>query len=96
MAKTISNRFITMAYLRKYPTTRSSRTAKWHYINPLVNIETEHGYWRKNAQGYCHHGDSEMWHIRFKEAIEYIKNLGPEKKAKLHLSAFENDITVGK
>ena len=76
---------ITQKYLRRWPD--SKRARRW--AGKLVHIETEHGVWRVNGQGYtwAHHIDA--WVLPFEEAQKRVNHCGPEKRAAFILAALE-------
>lgn len=46
-----------------------------------VQIETEKGFWRAGAAGYCSRDEAALF--PFGEALNAVQDLGPEKRAKL-------------
>jgi hypothetical protein len=68
---------ITQKYIRRYPA--SKRTRSW--AGKMVHIETEHGVWRINGQGYTWANHPNAWILPFEEAQKHVAHCGPEKRA---------------
>ncbi|MEO9231540.1 MAG: hypothetical protein ABI216_21680 [Devosia sp.] len=68
---------ITQQYLRRWPD--SKRAKKW--AGKMVHIETEHGVWRVDGQGYTWAHKPDAWILPFEMAQKQMAHCGPEKHA---------------
>ena len=69
------------AYFQRYP---NSERALWWQQQLFVYIRTENGFWRPDAKGYVIDvKDSGIGTYTFTEAMRYVKDLGPEKHARI-------------
>ena len=68
---------ITQKYLRRWPDSKRARS----WAGAMVHIQTEHGVWRINGQGYTWAGRENAWILPFEEARAKVAHCGPEKQA---------------
>lgn len=84
-------KWISLRYLQVYGM-QTKRVKEWRE-REVVAISTNRGLWRFNSQGYTS-VFTEAQEYNFDEACEIIKDLGPEKYAKL--VEFPNDVLTAR